>query len=145
MDFEDTEAVAKSFTTLWKQAVSRPRPDIGKRRLESTNQVPKFVEQRLSSMAAQRLPRLCTLLKAMRHWLKDRTADGSDFVFVSQKGGRMHRSQFFRIFQACAETAGLPRTKWHPHVLKHSLATHLIARKCQSGRGETGARTQEHR
>ena len=39
----------------------------------------------------------------------------------------MHRSQFFRIFQDCAESAGLPRPKWHPHALKHSLATHLIA------------------
>jgi integrase/recombinase XerD len=37
------------------------------------------------------------------------------------------RSQFFRIFQACAEAASLPPEKRHPHALKHSLATHLIA------------------
>ena len=66
-------------------------------------------------------------LKALRQWMKDRPGDGSDYVFTSQKGGRMHRSQFFRIFQDCAESAGLPRPKWHPHALKHSLATHLIA------------------
>jgi site-specific recombinase XerD len=65
-------------------------------------------------------------LKALRQWMKDRPGDGSDYVFTSQKGGRMHRSQFFRIFQACAASAGLARAKWHPHVLKHSLATHLI-------------------
>ncbi len=65
-------------------------------------------------------------LKALRQWMKDRLGDGSDYVFTSQKGGRMHRSQFFRIFQACAASAGLARAKWHPHVLKHSLATHLI-------------------
>jgi site-specific recombinase XerD len=65
-------------------------------------------------------------LKALRQWMKDRPGDGSDYVFTSQKGGRMHRSQFFRIFQDCEESAGLPRAKWHPHVLKHSLATHLI-------------------
>jgi integrase len=47
-------------------------------------------------------------LKAIRQWMKDRGADGSDYVFTSQKGGRMHRSQFFRIFQNCAESAGLP-------------------------------------
>jgi site-specific recombinase XerD len=64
--------------------------------------------------------------KALRQWMKDRRGDGSDYVFTSQKGGRMHRSQFFRIFQACAASAGLARAKWHPHVLKHSLATHLI-------------------
>jgi len=45
----------------------------------------------------------------------------------SQKGGRLHRSQFFRVFQAIAETAGLPAEKCHPHCLKHSLASHLVA------------------
>jgi site-specific recombinase XerD len=46
---------------------------------------------------------------------------------VSQKGGRLDRTQFFRIFQAVAEATGLPAEKRHPHVLKHSLATHLVA------------------
>jgi site-specific recombinase XerD len=64
---------------------------------------------------------------ALRAWLRERNGDGSDFLFTSQKGGRLHRSQFFRVFQACAEAAGIPAAKRHPHALKHSLATHLIA------------------
>ena len=64
---------------------------------------------------------------ALRAWQRERKADGSDFLFTSQKGGRLHRSQFFRIFQACAEIVGLPPQKRHPHALKHSLASHLIA------------------
>ena len=64
---------------------------------------------------------------ALRAWQRERKADGSDFLFTSQKGGRLHRSQFFRIFQACAEAAGLPPQKRHPHALKHSLASHLVA------------------
>lgn len=64
---------------------------------------------------------------ALRAWLRDRKADGSDFVFLSQKGGRLHRSAFFRAFQAVAEAAGLPAEKRHPHTLKHSLASHLVA------------------
>jgi len=64
---------------------------------------------------------------ALRAWLREREPDGSDYLFLSQKGGRLHRSQFFRIFQACAEAAGLPSQKRHPHVLKHSLASHLVA------------------
>src|SRR6266849_3995448 len=63
---------------------------------------------------------------ALRAYLRDREADGSDFLFVSQKGGRLHRSQFFRLFQAIAEAAGLPVEKRH-HALKHSLASHLVA------------------
>src|ERR1700693_1022469 len=44
-----------------------------------------------------------------------------------QKGGKLDRTQFFRIFQKVAEIAALPSEKRHPHVLKHSLASHLVA------------------
>jgi len=66
-------------------------------------------------------------LKALREWLRQRPHDGSDFVFVSQKGGRLDRSQFFRVFRSIAAAAGLPPEKRHPHVLKHSIASHLVA------------------
>jgi type 1 fimbriae regulatory protein FimB len=66
-------------------------------------------------------------LKALREWLRARPHDGSDFLFTSQKGGQLDRSQFFRLFRAIARDAGLRAEKQHPHVLKHSLATHLIA------------------
>ncbi len=65
-------------------------------------------------------------VRALRAWLRERRADGSDALFTSQKGGRLHRSQFFRLFGDVAEAAGLSPEKRHPHVLKHSLATHLV-------------------
>ena len=40
--------------------------------------------------------------------------------------GRVHRSQFYRIFSAAAEKAGLPKDKWHPHCLKHALGVALV-------------------
>jgi integrase len=64
---------------------------------------------------------------ALRAWLRDRGQDGSDFLFTSQKGGRMCRSAFFRVFQSVSGAAGLASEKRHPHVLKHSLASHLVA------------------
>jgi type 1 fimbriae regulatory protein FimB len=64
---------------------------------------------------------------ALRSWLKERQPDGSDYLFLSQKGGRLHRSQFFRVFRACGEAADLPPRKCHPHALKHTLGTHLVA------------------
>ena len=64
---------------------------------------------------------------ALRAWLRKRPEDGSDYLFTSQKGGKLDRTQFFRNFQTVAETAGLPVEKRHPHVLKHSLASHLVA------------------
>ena len=66
-------------------------------------------------------------LRSLREWLRQRPDDGSDFLFNSQKGGRLDRSQFFRLFKAMAGEAGLPAQKQHPHVLKHSLASHLVS------------------
>jgi site-specific recombinase XerD len=59
--------------------------------------------------------------------LRKRVDDGSDYLFTSQKGGKLSRIQFFRNFQRTAEGAGLAIEKRHPHVLKHSLASHLVA------------------
>jgi type 1 fimbriae regulatory protein FimB len=64
---------------------------------------------------------------AIRKWLRKRPADGSNYLFTSQKGGKLDRTQFFRVFQTIAELAGMPVEKRHPHVLKHSLASHLVA------------------
>jgi integrase len=66
-------------------------------------------------------------LVALRALSRERRPDGSDFLFLSQKGGRLHRSAFFRVFQSVATVAGLSADKRHPHVLKHSCASHLIA------------------
>jgi type 1 fimbriae regulatory protein FimB len=65
--------------------------------------------------------------RALREWLRERPADGSDYLFTSQKGGRLDRTQFFRLFRAIAGEAGLPAEKRHPHALKHSLASHLVS------------------
>lgn len=43
-------------------------------------------------------------------------------------GGHLSSTQFYRIFCRIAREAGLPDHKGHPHVLKHSLATHLVRR-----------------
>lgn len=66
-------------------------------------------------------------VKALREWLRQRPHDGSDFLFVSQKGGRLDRTQVFRLFRSIAAGAGLPPEKRHPHALKHSIASHLIS------------------
>jgi site-specific recombinase XerD len=79
-------------------------------------------------------------LKAVREWLRLRRFDGSDYLFTSQKGGRLHRSQFFRLFRAIATEAGLDREKRHPHVLKHSIASHLVSANVNLALYEAAAR-----
>lgn len=64
--------------------------------------------------------------RVLRAWLTERGNHPSKYVFVSQKSGHVHRSQFYRVFAAAAEKAGLPADRRHPHVLKHSLAVLLV-------------------
>ena len=63
---------------------------------------------------------LLSVTRVLNAWLDEREAwqDASDFVFVSQKGGKLDRSAFFRVFQAVAIDAGLPPEKRHPHCVQ---------------------------
>ena len=64
--------------------------------------------------------------RVLRAWLAERRDHPSKFVFTSQKSGRVHRSQFYRIFSNAAKRAGLPKDKRHPHCLKHALGVALV-------------------
>jgi integrase len=77
-------------------------------------------QQDISDLAGQPL---LSEKRVLRAWLDERETyrDPSDYVFLSQKGGGMDRSAFFRLFQSLAERAELPKEKRHPHCLKHAL------------------------
>lgn len=64
-------------------------------------------------------------IKAIKGWLRQRPKVENEFLFVSNRGTPMSRSQFFRLFKGHAQAVGIPAEKQHPHVLKHSLGTHL--------------------
>ena len=81
----------------------------------------------IQALSPHRGNKLLDEVHALRAWLKVRKDDQSGFLFLSSKGGRLSRIQFFRLFQKYAELAGLPLSKQHPHVLKHSLASHMVA------------------
>jgi type 1 fimbriae regulatory protein FimB len=65
-------------------------------------------------------------VKAIKLWLTERPTDAGDALFPSNKGGCMSATQFYRIYRAVAEQAGLPASKTHPHVLKHTCCTMLV-------------------
>jgi site-specific recombinase XerD len=73
---------------------------------------------------------LLSATRVLNAWLDERPtwkdANASDFVFVSQKGRKLDRSAFFRMFQGVATEAGLPPEKRHPHCLKHSLGFAMV-------------------
>ena len=64
-------------------------------------------------------------IKTIKTWLRKRPKADNEFLFVSNRGSPMSRSQFFRLFRNHAHAVGIPEEKQHPHVLKHSLGTHL--------------------
>jgi type 1 fimbriae regulatory protein FimB len=72
---------------------------------------------------------LLSVTRVLNAWLYERETwqDASDFVFVSQKGGGLDRSAFFRVFQGVATEAGMPPEKRHPHCCKHSLGFAMVA------------------
>jgi integrase/recombinase XerD len=60
---------------------------------------------------------------ALRAWLKERQEDGSQILFPSQKGGKLTRMQFLRLFRTYALAAGVNPELAHPHILRHSLCS----------------------
>ena len=64
-------------------------------------------------------------VKAIRVWMKERPKTESPHLFTSTTGKPISRIRFFQIFQGLAQDIGLPPEKRHPHVLKHSIATHM--------------------
>jgi integrase/recombinase XerD len=47
-------------------------------------------------------------------------------LFLNARGGALTRAGVFLILRKLAEKAGLDPTRVHPHLLRHSFATHLL-------------------
>ncbi|MDR1580248.1 MAG: tyrosine-type recombinase/integrase [Synergistaceae bacterium] len=50
------------------------------------------------------------------------------FLFVSRNGRRMNRQDLWNVMRKRGSRAGISRNRLHPHVLRHSFATHLQRR-----------------
>jgi site-specific recombinase XerD len=66
-------------------------------------------------------------VRVLKFYLAKRHEDGSGYLFLSQKGSALSTTQFYRIFRDIALAAGIAAEKAHPHSLKHSRCTNLIA------------------
>jgi integrase/recombinase XerD len=81
-------------------------------------------KERLVPMVPQAVDKLKQYLNEGRPLLLK--GKDSRFVFVNRRGGSLSRQGFWKILQRYARLAGLGRIS--PHTLRHSFATHLLAR-----------------
>ncbi|WP_279010151.1 tyrosine-type recombinase/integrase [Synergistes jonesii] len=51
---------------------------------------------------------------------------GEEWLFLSRSGRRLHRETLWAILHKRGVAAGIPRERLHPHVLRHTFATHLL-------------------
>ncbi|NWG30240.1 MAG: site-specific tyrosine recombinase XerD [Rhodocyclaceae bacterium] len=79
--------------------------------------------------------RLVPLGEVAADWLARWLAEGrpallkgraSDHLFVTARGAGMTRQMAWTLIKKHAMTAGIPREKISPHVLRHAFATHLL-------------------
>ena len=63
--------------------------------------------------------------RALKVWLKRRETD-SPILFPSLRGLPISRQMLDVLMKGYGEEAAIPMDKRHFHVLKHSIATHLL-------------------
>jgi integrase/recombinase XerD len=62
--------------------------------------------------------------KAWRDWSQSSPRKFRDFIFISKRGSPLTRMGAWKLFRARSLESGVDDV--HPHVLRHSFATHLL-------------------
>ena len=85
----------------------------------------RIIVHRLKGSLSGEHPLQADEARALKAWLKSRGTDSS-ILFPSQPGLPISRQMLDVLMKEYAELAAIPKEKRHVHVLKHSMATHLL-------------------
>ena len=94
--------------------------DMGKARI-----VGKGNKERIALVSRRAMDWLEIYLGGVRKLLTSETGPNS-LVFVSCRGNVVKRKDIWLMLRKAAERAGIEPTRIHPHVFRHSFATHLL-------------------
>jgi integrase/recombinase XerD len=69
-----------------------------------------------------------TTRRLLWEYLEQLGADSRPYLFSTRQsnGTPISPSTIYQVFRRYAEAAGLPADRTHPHVLRHSIAVHLM-------------------
>lgn len=82
----------------------------------------KGSKERMTPLSGAGVQRLGAYLKVRGEFSR---MPSQKALFLGDRGGRLQRRQASRILEKLSTEAGLPE-KVHPHMLRHSFATHLL-------------------
>ncbi|MAE95144.1 MAG: site-specific tyrosine recombinase XerD [Deltaproteobacteria bacterium] len=83
-------------------------------------------KERIVPLGEPALAALAVYLEEARPRLLGRAGRNPDALFLSRRGRAMTRQNFFERLRGHARTAGIPRDRVSPHVLRHAFATDLL-------------------
>lgn len=80
--------------------------------------------------------RIIPLVGSGRRWLSRYLSEGrplkdrldTDRLFLSVRGGPLRRESLWRIVRSRGALAGISPIRLHPHVIRHTVASHLLRR-----------------
>jgi integrase len=81
--------------------------------------------QRVKGSISAEYPLRPEVAKALKSYLRTRK-DNSPILFPSKRGLPINRRTLDYLMKRYGKLAGIPKEKRHFHVLKHSIATHLL-------------------
>jgi type 1 fimbriae regulatory protein FimB len=103
-----------------------PASEVGLLQVDDVN----LAQQRLTIHHVKRsltgiYPLRADEVTALKAYLRERKHPAPG-LFLSQRGTPISRRQLDTLMKRYGEAAGIPASKRHFHVLKHSIATHLL-------------------
>lgn len=66
------------------------------------------------------------VIKYVRAYLRTREQGDSPYLFISNRGVPIDRRTLWKMMRTYGALAGIPEDKRQFHILKHSIATHLL-------------------